>query len=147
MAPDWGRTRDCYGWGEPVHAALGGEVVDAVDGVPECQWVHVVRASWAALGTALTFRSTGPSVDVRRLSGNHVIIQSAEVVALYAHLVSAALALPQAERVFADDVIGRVAIPATRPPATSTSSPELAFESVCNGCSTAWKAMIVPNRT
>lgn len=28
-----GRTRDCYGWGEPVHAALGGEVVDAVDGV------------------------------------------------------------------------------------------------------------------
>jgi hypothetical protein len=34
-----GRTRDCYGWGEPVHAASAGQVVDAVDGVPERQGV------------------------------------------------------------------------------------------------------------
>ena len=28
-----GRTRDCYGWGQPVHAALDGVIVQAVDGV------------------------------------------------------------------------------------------------------------------
>ena len=26
-----GRTRDCYGWGQPIHAASGGVVVAAVD--------------------------------------------------------------------------------------------------------------------
>jgi hypothetical protein len=30
-----GRTRDCYGWGQPVHAVFDGAVVEAVDGVPE----------------------------------------------------------------------------------------------------------------
>ena len=103
-----GRTRDCYGWGEPVHAALGGDVVDAVDGVPERQWVHVVRESWAALRTALTFRSRQQSVDPRRLAGNHVIIQSADVVALYAHLVPGSVGVTAGQRVAAGDVIGRV---------------------------------------
>ena len=32
-----GRTQECYGWGEPVHAATDGEVVVAVDGVQERQ--------------------------------------------------------------------------------------------------------------
>src|ERR671916_1245805 len=30
-----GRTQDCYGWGQPVHAAADGVVITAVDGVPE----------------------------------------------------------------------------------------------------------------
>jgi hypothetical protein len=38
-----GRTRDCSGWGQPVHAAFDGEVVAAVDAVPERARVHVVR--------------------------------------------------------------------------------------------------------
>jgi hypothetical protein len=45
-----GRTRDCYGWGQPVLAAFDGVIVQAVDGVPERQWLHVVRESW--LGAA-----------------------------------------------------------------------------------------------
>jgi hypothetical protein len=39
-----GRTRDCYGWGQPVHAAFEGDVVEAVDGVEERQWIDPCRA-------------------------------------------------------------------------------------------------------
>ena len=37
------RTRDCYAWGAPIHAPFDGEVVAALDGMPERQWIHPVR--------------------------------------------------------------------------------------------------------
>ena len=103
-----GRTRDCYGWGEPVHAAAAGDVVEAVDGVAERPWIHVARESWAALMTALTYRNSQASFDPRRLAGNHVIVRSAGAFALYAHLVPGSVAVSPGQRIAAGDVIGRV---------------------------------------
>jgi len=43
-----GRTRDYYGWGQPVYAAFDGQVVAAVDGVPQRRgsgWFGPVRSS------------------------------------------------------------------------------------------------------
>ncbi len=68
-----GRTQDCYGWGEPVHAATDGEVVVAVDGVQERQWLHVVRESWAALKTIRNYRRSNNPI---LLAGNHVMIRT-----------------------------------------------------------------------
>jgi hypothetical protein len=51
-----GRTRDCYGWGQPVHAAFEGRVVQVVDGVPERQWLHVVRESWLTVKRTVALR-------------------------------------------------------------------------------------------
>ena len=106
-----GRTSDCYGWGEAVRAAAGGEVVTAVDDVPERGWVHPARESWAALRTALAFRGSRPAVDARRLAGNHVIVRSAAatpVFALYAHLVPGSVAVTPGQQVAAGAVIGRL---------------------------------------
>jgi hypothetical protein len=80
------RTRDCYGWGQPVHAAFDGEIVEAVDGVPERQWLHVVRESWVALKNAFVFGLARRGLDPARLAGNHVILRSGQTFALYAHL-------------------------------------------------------------
>ena len=102
-----GRTRDCYGWGEPIHAVLSGDVVHAVDGEPERRWLHPVREAWCALRTARSF-STMAAVDARRIAGNHVIIRSDQVFALYAHLSSGSVAVRPGQRVSAGDVIGRV---------------------------------------
>lgn len=106
-----GRTRDCYGWGQPVDAAAGGDVVAAVDGVPEHPWVHVVRESWAAfkagVTTARTLRARQP-IDPRRLAGNHVIVRTGEVFALYAHLAPGSVAVRQGRSVAAGDLVGRV---------------------------------------
>lgn len=81
-----GRTRDCYGWGQPVHAAFGGTVARAVDGVPERHWVHAVRQSCATLKNLLLFRVARRRFDPVRLAGNHVIIGAGRTYALYAHL-------------------------------------------------------------
>jgi Peptidase family M23 len=103
-----GRTRDCYGWGEPVYAALGGEVGDAIDGVSERQWRHVARESWAALKTARSYRASRPSIDTTRLAGNHVIIRSADAFALYAHLAPGSVVVAKGQVVAVGDVLGRV---------------------------------------
>lgn len=103
-----GRTRDCYGWGESVHAASQGEVVDAVDGVPERQWIHVVRESWIALRAARTSLTSRSPIDPRRLAGNHVIVRAAEAYALYAHLAPGSVAVRPGQRVSVGDAIGRV---------------------------------------
>jgi len=103
-----GRTHDCYGWGEPVHAALSGEVVDAVDGVSERQWLHVVRESWAALRTVRSYRASQPTIDTARLAGNHVIIRTDGVFALYAHLAPGSVVVADGDNVAVGDVLGRV---------------------------------------
>lgn len=118
-----GRTSECYGWGEPVHAAAAGEVVTAVDDVPERGWVHPARESWAALRTALAFRRSQPAGRAQRLAGNHVIVRATrssggsagtartartEVFALYAHLVRGSVAATPGQQVAAGEVIGQL---------------------------------------
>lgn len=101
-----GRTRDCYGWGQPVHAALDGVIVAAVDGVVERQWVHVLRESWLAVKNTLVFARRG--LDPARLAGNHVIMATAGTYALYAHLAPGSVAVTRGQQVHAGQVIGRV---------------------------------------
>lgn len=101
-----GRTRDCYGWGQPVHAALDGLVVEAVDGVPERQWLQPVRESWVAVRNTVAFARRGP--DATRLAGNHVIVGAAGGYALYAHLATGSLAVTSGQRVRAGELLGRV---------------------------------------
>ena len=101
-----GRTRDFYGWGQPVHAAFAGVIVDAVDGVAERQWLHVVRESWLAVRNTLAFARRG--LDPVRLAGNHVIMETAGTYALYAHLAPGSVAVTRGQPVRAGAVIGRV---------------------------------------
>ena len=101
-----GRTRDCYGWGQPVHAALDGVIVQAVDGVGERQWVHLVRESWLAVKTTVRFVRGG--LDPIRLAGNHVIMAAGATYALYAHLAPGSVAVTSGQRVRVGEVLGRV---------------------------------------
>jgi len=101
-----GRTRDCYGWGQPVHAALDGVIVEAVDGVAERQWLHVVRESWSAVKNTLVFARRG--LDPARLAGNHVIMRTGGTYALYAHLAPGSVAVTRGQQVRAGELLGRV---------------------------------------
>ena len=64
-------TRECYGWGEPVHSMLAGEVVAAVDGVAERARIHPVRELAVVGWNALTFTAARLPAVV----GNHVIVR------------------------------------------------------------------------
>jgi hypothetical protein len=101
-----GRTRDCYGWGQPVHAALDGVIVQAVDGVAERQRLHPVRESWVAVTTTVRFARRG--LDPAGLAGNHVIMETAGTYALYAHLAPGSVAVASGQQVRAGEVLGRV---------------------------------------
>jgi hypothetical protein len=101
-----GRTRDCYGWGQPVHAALDGVVVQALDGVAERQWLHPVRESWSTVKTTVAFARG--RLDPAGLAGNHVIMESAGTAALYARLAPGSVAVTRGQRVRAGEVLGRV---------------------------------------
>jgi hypothetical protein len=102
-----GRTRDCYGWGQPVHAALDGVVVQAVDGVAERQWLHPVREGWLAVKTTVGFARRGLE-DPTRLAGNHVIVATAGTYALYAHLAPGSVVGTRGQQIRAGEVLGRV---------------------------------------
>lgn len=102
------RTHDCYGWGQPVHAALGGEVAEAVDGVPERLWLHGVRESWLAVRNLLVLGLARRGFDPARLAGNHVIVRTGGAYALYAHLAPGSVAVTREQEVRAGEVIGRV---------------------------------------
>jgi hypothetical protein len=99
-----GRTRECYAWGQPIHAPFDGEIVRAVDGVPERGWIHPVRELAHVLVNALTFT---PS-RLPRVLGNHVIARSGDVFAGFAHLTPGSVAVREGQTVRAGDVIGRV---------------------------------------
>jgi hypothetical protein len=101
-----GRTRDCYGWGQPVHAVSDGVVVQAVDGVAERQRLHPVRESWVAVTTTVRFARRG--LDPAGLAGNHVITETAGTYALYAHLAPGSVAVTSGQRVRVGEVLGRV---------------------------------------
>jgi hypothetical protein len=97
-------TRECYGWGEQVHAPVAGTVVRAVDGVPERGWVHPLRELARIVALSLTFRAERAA----ELAGNHVIIQGAAGYVLLAHLVPGSVAVREGQTLAEGDVIGRV---------------------------------------
>ena len=94
-----GRTRDCFGWGQPVHAAFDGGVVEAVDGVSERGWLHPVIETWAALRNATAFGLAEDRLDPARLAGNYVILGSSSTYALYAHLAPGSVTVSKGEAI------------------------------------------------
>ena len=99
------RTRDYYGWGQPIHAAFDGVVVAAVDRVPERPRVQLVGE------LAHTIRATAgfdPARGVDSVAGNHVIVQGADACAVFAHLAPGTMSVTTGQRVRAGEVVGRV---------------------------------------
>jgi murein DD-endopeptidase MepM/ murein hydrolase activator NlpD len=99
-------TRECYGWGEPIHAPFAGTVIAASDGVSERGRVHPVRELGLVLKMALTFRPG--RTDLASVLGNHVVLRRADVWAAFAHLTTGSVAVRVDQEVQAGDLIGRV---------------------------------------
>jgi murein DD-endopeptidase MepM/ murein hydrolase activator NlpD len=100
------RTRDYYGWGQPVHAAVGGRVVAALDRVPERGRVQAVRELAHAIRATVGFDPARGGVE--SVAGNHVIVQGAGAYAVYAHLAPGTVAVTAGQTVRAGEVVGRV---------------------------------------
>jgi len=85
---------------------LDGPVVEAVDGVPERAWLHIVRELALVLKNAVKFDPAKRGLDP--VLGNHVILRTGETFALLAHLAPGTVPVKTGQSVRAGDVIGRV---------------------------------------
>ena len=97
-------TRECYAWGQPVHAPFEGVIVQAVDGFPERSRVHPVREAVLALKNGLTFTSS----RLPAILGNYVILRGRETFAGFVHLAPGSVAVRDGQAVQVGEVIGRV---------------------------------------
>lgn len=107
------RTRDAYAWGAPVHAPFAGEVVRALDGVPEREWIHPVREAARMVRNAATFTPE----RLPEILGNHVVLRATGEVAgapaggvfgAFVHLAPGSVAVAEGQLVASGDVLGRV---------------------------------------
>jgi hypothetical protein len=106
-----GRTRECYAWGQPIHAPFDGEVVAAVDGMAEREWIVPTGEIFRMLKNAVTFTPD----KLPSIMGNHVIVRATlpasggrEVFAGFAHIAPGTVAVEPGQRVAAGDLLGRV---------------------------------------
>lgn len=99
-----GRTRDSYAWGASVHSPLHGQVVRAVDGMPERRWLHPIWELALAIKNSVTF--TPSRLD--SILGNHVILRSGDVYAGFAHFAPNSIQVVDGQTLSTGDVIGRV---------------------------------------
>jgi hypothetical protein len=99
-----GRTRECYAWGQPIHAPFDGEVVTARDGIAERGWIHPIRELAVVLKNAVTFSPA----RLPQVLGNHVIVRGEHAYAGFAHLTTGSVAVREGESVRAGDLLGRV---------------------------------------
>jgi hypothetical protein len=106
-----GPTHEHYAWGQPVHAALAGRVVAAHDGVTERRWLHPLVETGAVLSITRTVRRAsdgGTPIDPASIAGNHVIVDSGDTCALYAHLSPGSVGVRVDDQVAAGQPLGRV---------------------------------------
>lgn len=99
-----GRTRECYAWDAPIHAPFDGEVVRALDGVPERGWIHPARELAVVLKNALTFTPA----KLPQILGNHVLLRAGDLYAGFAHLLPGSVAVKAGQPIRAGEIIGRV---------------------------------------
>lgn len=105
------RLQDCFGWGQPIYAATSGTVVQAADGWPERNPVHVARDLFMMFKNARAFdpnKAASQSLDLRELTGNFVIVESPVGFVLYAHAQNGSIRVAPGDRVTAGQHLANV---------------------------------------
>jgi murein DD-endopeptidase MepM/ murein hydrolase activator NlpD len=88
----------CYGWGRPIYAATAGTVVQAQDGIPERDPVHLVRDLFHMFKNARDFNSR-QIPDLRVLTGNSILVESSDGYVLYAHAQNGSIRVSPGEKI------------------------------------------------
>jgi len=101
------RLRDCFGWGEPIYSPVAGTVVQAEDGWPEREPVHLARDLAVVLKHAFTF-DPERATSLRPLVGNYVIIAAADGYAFLAHAQNGSVLVSRGDEVSPGQPLARV---------------------------------------
>jgi hypothetical protein len=92
------RLQDCFGWGQPIFSATSGTVVQAEDGWPERNPVHILRDVPLRIRNARA-ASSGQISDLRSVSGNFITIETDAGYAVYAHAQTGSIIVSPGDKV------------------------------------------------
>ena len=101
------RLQDCYGWGRPIYAASAGTVVLAIDGWPERDPVNLVRDLNNLFKQARKLNSGSPP-DFQQLAGNHIIMETRDGYAVYAHAQAGSIKVSSGDKIDAGQHLANV---------------------------------------
>jgi murein DD-endopeptidase MepM/ murein hydrolase activator NlpD len=101
------QLQDCFGWGQPIFSATDGIVVQAEDGWPERNPVHIARDFAIMLKNARTFNANR-SADLRQLSGNYIIIEASDGYVVYAHAQTGSIKVRPGDKVVSGQELAKV---------------------------------------
>jgi murein DD-endopeptidase MepM/ murein hydrolase activator NlpD len=101
------QLQDCFGWGQPIFSSTDGIVVQAEDGWPERNPVHIVRDLAILLKNARTF-DTKRTADLRQLSGNYIIIECSDGYLVYAHAQAGSIKVSPGDKVVSGQELAKV---------------------------------------
>jgi murein DD-endopeptidase MepM/ murein hydrolase activator NlpD len=101
------RLQDCVGWGQPIFSSTAGIVVQAEDGLPERNPVHLVRDFSILLKNARAINSK-QTIDLRSLSGNFIIIETDDGYAVYAHAQTGSILVSPGDKVIPGQQLANV---------------------------------------
>ena len=98
------RAQESYAWGAEIHSPFDAEVVKAVDGMAEREWIHPVAELSRMVVNAATFTPD----KLPSIMGNYVLLRAGGIFAGFAHLAPGSVAVAEGQRVRTGDVLGRV---------------------------------------
>jgi hypothetical protein len=101
------RLQDYYGWGRPIFAAAAGVVVQAEDGWPERDPVHLIRDLAILIKNARAL-DLERLTDFRPLTGNYLIVETGDGYALYAHAQTGSLKVSPGDKIASGQPLARV---------------------------------------
>lgn len=101
------QLQDCFGWGRPIFSATDGIVVQAEDGWPERNPVHVARDAAIQLKNARAFNANR-TTDLRELSGNYIIIEASVGYVVYAHAQTGSIKVFPGDKVVSGQELAKV---------------------------------------
>jgi murein DD-endopeptidase MepM/ murein hydrolase activator NlpD len=101
------QLQDCFGWGQPIFSATDGIVVQAEDGWPERNPVHIARDVAIMLKNARTFNANR-TADLRQLSGNYIIIEAGDGYVVYAHAQTGSIKVHPGDKVVSGQELAKV---------------------------------------
>ncbi len=125
----------CYGWGKPIYAATAGTVVQAQDGTLERDPAHPARDLFNMFKNARDFNSRRMP-DLRVLTGNSIMVESADGFVLYAHLQNGSVRVAAGDKIVPGQHLANVGH------SGNSTAPHLHFQLMDN--LDPWKAKGIP---